>query len=111
MTVGAAIAVASAGSGGVGGINVGPGRHGLKEACMQPCWTWSGSRCAAGRYGECFIEAAMTIAKIDSSRTIRFHSTLSLIPATMDHGHDGHGNHGGHDGMDMGPTCSMQMLW
>jgi hypothetical protein len=58
--VGAAIAVASAGSGGilggVGGINVGPGRHGLKEACMRPCWTWSGSRCAAeraGRYGEC----------------------------------------------------------
>ncbi|KAH9040069.1 copper transporter [Lactarius pseudohatsudake] len=26
----------------------------------------------------------------------------------MDHGH---GDHGGHDGMDMGPKCSMHMLW
>ncbi|KAI0001367.1 Ctr-domain-containing protein [Russula compacta] len=29
----------------------------------------------------------------------------------MDHGHGGHGNDGGHGGMDMGPTCSMHMLW
>ncbi|KZV73316.1 copper transporter [Peniophora sp. CONT] len=29
----------------------------------------------------------------------------------MDHGGMDHGDHGGHGGMDMGPKCTMNMLW
>jgi hypothetical protein len=57
MSGAVAIAAASAGDsgggfGGGGDICVGPRgilRRGLREACMRPCWTWSGSRRAGER--------------------------------------------------------------
>ena len=68
MSGGAAIAAASGGDsggefGGGGDIYVGPRgilRRGLREACIQPCWTWSGFTDEAGerarRYGECALQ-------------------------------------------------------